>query len=32
MFGGQVRNTDGAIFFTGEAFAPPVKQFKKCPD
>jgi len=28
MFGGQVRNTDGAIFSTGEAFAPPVKQLK----
>jgi len=28
FFGGQVRNTGGAIFSTGEAHAPPVKQLK----
>jgi len=27
-FGGQVRNTGGAIFSTGEAHVPPVKQLK----
>ena len=28
LFGGQVRNTGGAIFSTGEAHASPVKQLK----
>jgi len=28
IFGGQVRNTGGAIFSTGEAHVPPVKQLK----
>ena len=28
IFGGQVWNTGGAIFSTGEAHAPPIKQLK----
>ena len=28
IFGGQVWNTGGAIFSTGEAYAPPAKQLK----
>jgi len=28
IFGGQVWNTGGAIFSTGEAHVPPVKQLK----
>jgi len=32
IFDGQVRNTGGAIFSTGEAHAPPVKQLKNALD